>query len=366
MLPLAASTDVGPGDEVVLAARTRTILCGPGLLGRIVDPLGIAVDGGPPIADGAPWPLERSAPDPLLRRPVDQQFITGLRCIDGCLAIGRGQRIGLFAGPGLGKSTLLGALARRSDCDVSVICLVGERGREVSEFIKRVLGDQGMSRSVVVLATADSPLLLRVQALETATAVAEWHRAQGRQVLLLVDSLTRAVRARRDVALALGESPARGGFPASAFSSLPLLLERAGCGDKGSITAIYAVLTEEGRDDPTAEEARSLLDGHIALSPDLARAGKWPAVDILRSVSRVMDAVAPKAQIQAAKKLCAMLSAYRENEDLIMMGAYRKGGSRETDMALERKAGIDDFLCQGLDEASPIEATRTALEELVK
>jgi type III secretion protein N (ATPase) len=366
LMPLSSVSGIGPGDRVRTVPAGRTLPCGSGLLGRVIDPAGRPLDGLGPLADASPWSIDRPAPDPLTRQPVDRQLVTGLRAIDGCVALGLGQRVGLFAGPGLGKTTRLGILARRASCDAAVICLVGERGREVRDFVDRILGAEGLARSCVVLATADAPPLVRVNALEAATAAAEWFRDQGAHVLLLVDSLTRVVRARRDVALSLGEQPARGGFPASAFAALPGLLERAGRGEQGSISGIYAVLTEGRADDPVAEEARSLLDGHIVLHPGLARSGRWPAIDVLESVSRVMDAVVPTEQPIHAATLRRLLGAYRENEDLILMGAYRRGTSPDTDLALERKREIDEFLAQDTSLPSSPEQTRRALADLVR
>jgi FliI/YscN family ATPase len=366
LLSLEPTAGVGTGDPVRVVATLGALPCGQGLLGRVVDPSGAPLDGGPPLSDVEQWPLNRQAPDPLARRPIDEQLVTGLRAIDGCAAIGLGQRIGLFAGPGQGKTTLLGILARRARCDASVICMVGERGREVRDFVDRTLGPQGLARTAIVLATADAPPLVRVRALEAATAVAEWFRDQGSHVLLLVDSLTRVVRARRDVGLALGEPPARAGFPASSFSSLPGLLERAGRSAEGSITAVYAVLTEGGADDPVAEEARSLLDGHIALSPSLAQAGRWPAVDVLKSVSRVMDAVVAADHLHDAARLRRLLGAYRENEDLILMGAYQRGSSPDTDTAIARKDAIDAFLAQDADDPAALADTVMALRDLAR
>jgi type III secretion protein N (ATPase) len=345
---------------VRVVRSAATLPCGPGLLGRIVDPFGRPLDGKPAPEDSVAWPLSRPAPDPLARPPVERQLVTGIRVVDGCLALGHGQRVGLLAGPGLGKTTLLGALARRADCDACVICLVGERGREVRDFLDRALGAEGLSRSVVVLAGPDAPAPVRSRALEAATAVAEWLRDRGLSVLLLVDSLTRVARARRDVALALGEPPARGGYPASVFAALPGLVERAGTGGRGSVTAVYAVLTEGPEDrgeDPLAEEARSLFDGHLVLSVRLA-------VDLLASVSRVADRVVPPAQSRHAAYLRRLVAAHRENEELILMGAYRQGSSPDTDRFLSRRRGIEAFLAQDLDRPSPIEDTRAALASL--
>lgn len=366
LMPLRSTAGFGPGDLVVTIPGARSLDCGPGVLGRVIDPAGRPLDGRGPLVDVEAWPVDRPAPDPLSRLPVDRQLVTGLRAIDGCVALGLGQRVGLFAGPGVGKTTLLGVLARRASCDVAVICLVGERGREVRDLLDHTLGAEGLTRSCVVLAPADAPPLVRAQALEAATAVAEWFRDRGDHVLLLVDSLTRVVRARRDVALSLGEPPARGGYPASAFAALPAVLERAGRAQQGSITGVYAVLTEGRGEDPVAEEARSLLDGHVVLDAGLARAGRWPAVDVLGSVSRVMDAVVGGEQQAQAASLRRLLGAYRENEDLILMGAYRRGASRDTDLALDRKQAIDAFLAQDADRPSSPERTRADLAELVR
>ncbi len=368
LVPLGPTDGLGPGDPVRVVRSVATLPCGPGMLGRVIDPFGLPLDGEPFVGNAVPWPLARPAPDPLARPPVERQLVTGIRVVDGCLALGRGQRVGLMAGPGLGKTTLLGSLARRADCDACVVCLVGERGREVRDFLDRALGPEGLSRSVVVLAGPDAPAPLRARALEAATAVAEWLRDQGLSVLLLVDSLTRVARARRDVALSLGELPTRGGYPSSVFAALPGLVERAGTSRRGSITAIYAVLTEgpEDRgDDPLAEEARSLFDGHLVLSARLARAGFWPAIDLLASVSRVADRVVPPGQSRHVASLRRMIAAHRDNEDLILMGAYRTGSSPDTDRFLARRREIESFLAQDLDRPSAIEDTRAALAALV-
>ncbi|HUT78279.1 MAG TPA: FliI/YscN family ATPase [Polyangia bacterium] len=367
LVPLGPTDGLGPGDAVRIVLSVAAIPCGPGLLGRVVDPFGRPLDGKPRVENAVPWPLSRPAPDPLTRPPVERQLVTGLRVIDGCLALGYGQRLGLFAGPGLGKTTLLGAMARRADCDACVICLVGERGREVRDFLDRALGPEGLARSVVLLAGPDASAALRARALESATAVAEWLRDQGLSVLLLVDSLTRVARARRDVALALGESPARGGYPSSVFAALPGLVERAGTGARGSITAVYAVLTEgpaDRGDDPLAEEARSLFDGHLVLSARLAQAGFWPAVDLLASVSRVADRVVPPGQSRHAATLRRLIAAHQGNEDLILMGAYRPGSSPDTDLFLARRREIEAFLAQELDRPIGLADTRAALAAL--
>lgn len=364
LLPFAPLAGVGVGDEVLVVARAASIPCGDALLGRVVDPFGTPLDGGPALAGLAPFDVDRNAPKPLARRAVDEQLVTGIRAIDGCLPLGKGQRVGLFAGPGQGKSTLLGMLARRAACDVAVVCLVGERGREVREFIDGALGPEGLARAVVVVAAADAPPLVRARALPAATAIAEWFRGRGRDVLLVVDSLTRVARGRRDAALALGEPPSRSSYPASALAGLAELLERAGRDERGSITAVYTVLTEGGPQDPVAEEARAALDGHVALSERLARAGRWPAIDVPASISRVMRAIASDAHVTAAERLRSLLSAYAENEELILVGAYRAGTSQETDLALERRDAIAAFLRQGANEHSRLDETLARLTAL--
>jgi type III secretion protein N (ATPase) len=365
LLPLTPPKGVGPGARLRTTPSQNDIPCGPGLLGRVVSCLGTPLDSGPAIANTVRWPLDREAPDPLSREPITEQLSTGIRALDGCLGIGLGQRIGLFAGPGLGKSTLLGMLAKQAESDVNVICLVGERGREVGEFLDSSLGDAGRRRSVVVLAGVDAPPLNRVRALNAATSIAEWFRLEGQHVLLLVDSLTRVVRAKREVAFSMGETVSRGGFPPSAFLGLPSLIERTGRSSTGSITAVYTVLTEGRAGDPVAEEARSLLDGHILLSEKLARRGLWPAVDLLGSVSRVAESIFSAEQLEAAQMLKRLVSAYEEHEDLILMGAYRPGTSRDTDLAIEKKHAIETFLAQKRDETSLPEETFLALKKLL-
>lgn len=367
LLPLGDTVGLGPGDLVTIQGHgaEKTIPCGYALLGRVINSLSEPIDGAPPITGLGPWHLDNPPPNPLTRKRIDTLLETGVRAIDGCCSLGVGQRIGLFAGPGLGKSTLLADLAKRARADVSVICLVGERGREVGEFIDVKLGKSGLARSVIVLATADAPPLVRVRALKTATAVAEWFRAEGKRVLLLVDSLTRVLRSSRDVALALGESPSRNGFPPSAFAALPKLLERTGCDQRGSITAVYAILTENEPGDPIAEEARALLDGHIELSQKIAGRGQWPAVDILHSVSRVMDSIAPPSHLDKARKLRRLISAREENEDLVLMGAYKKGTSSDTDIAIEKREDIANFLTQGREPCS-IDITLSKMADIVR
>ena len=367
LLPLGDAAGVGPDSVVRPTGRPFSIRCGPSLLGRVLDGLGEPIDGLPPPERLVPWSVERPAPDPLSRRRVTAPLPLGVRAIDGCLTVGDGQRIGLFAGPGLGKSTLLGQIARHSEAEVNVIGLVGERGREVRDFVETQLGEAGLRRSVVVAATSDAPPLLRLKSALVATAIAEHFRDRGQRVLLLVDSLTRVARAQREVGLAAGEPPARQGFPPSVFAMLPRLLERTGQSDKGSITAVYAVLTPpsgDDLDDPVADEVRAILDGHIWLSRELAARGHWPAVDIVRSLSRVMDDIAEPAQRAAAARLRAIVSTYERQRDLILLGAYRSGTDEATDEAIERIGDAYGFLRQARDQRKPFDETRRELLEL--
>jgi type III secretion protein N (ATPase) len=367
LLPLGDASGVGPDSVVRPTGRPFAIRCGPSLLGRVVDGLGEPIDGLAPPAGLEPWPVERAAPEPLRRRRVTAPLALGVKAIDACLTVGEGQRIGLFAGPGLGKSTLLGQIARHSEAEVNVIALVGERGREVRDFIDTQLGEDGLRRSVVVAATSDAPPLLRLKSALVATAIAEHFRERGQRVLLLLDSLTRVARAQREVGLAAGEPPARQGFPPSVFAMLPRLLERTGQSDRGSITAIYAVLTAahgDELDDPVADEVRAILDGHIWLSRDLAARGHWPAIDVGRSLSRVMDEIVDQPHRVAAARLREVIATYERQRDLILLGAYQRGSDEMTDWALDM---IDDayaFLRQARDEREPFEATRRDLVSL--
>ncbi|MEO8798643.1 MAG: FliI/YscN family ATPase, partial [Polyangiaceae bacterium] len=307
-------------------------------------------------------------PRALERRMVDKSIETGVRAIDAFCTLGEGQRIGLFSGSGVGKSTLLGAVARGVSADVVVVVgLVGERGREVGEFLERALDERGRARSVVVVATSDASALERLRAAQVATAYAEWFRDQGGRVMLLVDSLTRVARAQREVGLAAGEPPTRRGFPPSAFAILPRLLERAGQGKNGSITAIYTVLVEGNDiDEPVADEVRGVLDGHIVLDRAIAGRGRFPAVDVVTSLSRVMDAVAAAAHVKAARKVRAAVAAFEAKRDLVTLGAYSKGTDRELDDAIARIPRIEAFLSQEPSELSPFASTVAALADLAR
>lgn len=364
LLPLGDPTGVGP-DSLVEPAGVAELRCGRGLLGRVLDGLGRPIDGRPLPPELEPWPVERAAPDPLTRPRIKAPLQLGVRALDGLLTVGEGQRIGLFAGSGVGKSTLLGQIARQTSADVCVVCLVGERGREVREFIEESLGEAGLARSVVICATSDVPPLVRLKSARVATAVAEYFRAAGQRVLLLMDSVTRYARALREVGLAAGEPPARRGYPPSVFAALPRLLERTGTAPGGSITAIYTVLVEGGdMEEPVADEVRGILDGHVVLTRELAQRGHWPAIDVLQSLSRVMPAVSSEAHRAAAMRLRELLAAYEGRRDLIALGAYERGSEPLTDRAIELLPAIEGYLRQRPDEASPFDTSVAQLQAL--
>jgi type III secretion protein N (ATPase) len=365
LMPLGEAAGIGPDSLVTPTGRPFSIAVGPGLLGRVLDGLGNPMDGGGDIG-GAPgwteWAVDRAAPDPLTRRRIDRPLVLGVRAIDALLTVGQGQRVGLFAGSGVGKSTLMGQIARHTDADVNVICLCGERGREVVDFLEESLGAAGRARSVVVCATSDAPSLVRLKSTFVATAIAEWFREQGQRVLFMMDSLTRFARAQREVGLAAGEPPARQGYPPSVFALLPRLLERTGNSARGSITALYTVLVAGGdMDEPIAVEVRGILDGHIVLSRELAARNQWPAVDVLASLSRVMTAVADREHKAAAARVREIMAAYERQRDLILLGAYQRGSDPRTDEAIARIDSINAFLRQTTDEAAAFADTRRRL-----
>jgi type III secretion protein N (ATPase) len=367
LMPLGSLAGIGPDALAYPSGRRLTIAVGDGLLGRVLDGLGHAIDGAGPIAGKTEaWSVERGAPDPLLRRRITRPLALGIRAIDGLLTVGEGQRVGLFAGSGVGKSLLLGQIARQAEADVNVICLVGERGREVKEFLDDALGPEGRARSVVVCATSDSPCLVRLKSAFVATAIAEWFRAKGKRVLLLMDSLTRFARAQREVGLAAGELPVRQGYPPSVFAMLPQLLERTGNSERGSITAIYTVLVAGGdMEEPISDEARAVLDGHIVLSRSLAERNHWPAIDILPSLSRVMSFVADPDHVKTAGRVREMVATYEQKRDLLSIGAYKAGSDARLDRAVAKIDAIHAFLRQGLREHSDMAETRRRLSALL-
>src|SRR5215212_9498361 len=351
LMPLGDIHDVAMGAEVVSTGSPLTVRVGDGLLGRVLDGLGETADGRGPVEDAQERAVTARPPDPLRRRRVLKPLSTGVRAIDGLLTVGEGQRVGVYAAAGVGKSTLLGMIARNTEADVNVIALVGERGREVRDFVEQDLGEEGLRRSVVVAATSNEPSLVRMKAAYVATTVAEYFRDQGRRVLLMMDSVTRFARALREVGLAAGEPPARSGFPPSVFAELPRLLERTGNSERGSITAFYTVLVEgDDMTEPVADETRSILDGHIVLSRKLAAANHYPEIDILASVSRLMNAIAHSDHQRAAGRIRNLMSKYQDVELLVRIGEYKPGSDAQTDEAIRKNEAINTFLKQGLRE----------------
>ena len=353
LMPLGDMNGMHPGSSVRPLGRTFGVDVGPGLLGRVLDGLGHPIDGLGKVETVARVNLVAEPPNPLERQTIDSVMETGVRAIDGTLTIGHGQRVGIFAGSGVGKSTLLGMVARHARADVNVIALLGERGREVRDFIEHSLGEEGLARSVIVVATGDQAALVRARGALVATAIAEYFRDQGKQVLLMVDSVTRVAMAWREIGLATGEPPTTKGYPPSVFAALPRLLERAGNGAVGGITGLYTVLVDgDDFNEPIADAARSILDGHIVLTRKLAAAGHYPSIDILESKSRVRDQIIEPAQRDAANAVVRLEAAYREKEDLIMVGAYQKGSDPQVDAAVALRDRVLGFLQQRPDEVS--------------
>jgi type III secretion protein N (ATPase) len=363
LVPLGHMQGVSMGAEVEVIERGALIPVGPALLGRVLDAFGEPLDGEPLPSSTALRPFQTEPPNPLTRRPVDRPFVTGVRAIDSLLTVGEGQRLGVFAMAGGGKSTLLGMLARQAQSEVNVIALVGERGREVREFLEHSLGPEGRARSVVVVSTSDRPAMERLRAAQTATAIAEHFRAQGRRVLLMMDSVTRYARALREIGLSVGEPAVRRGFPPSVFAELPRLFERAGNDAHGSITAFYTVLAEdEDGSDPVAEETRSILDGHLVLSRSLGQAGHYPAIDVLASTSRVFNQVTGAAQQAAAQHVRALMAKHEEIRFLLQVGEYAAGSDPLADAAIEAQPALQALLRQRPDEASLIDDTLAQLQ----
>ena len=366
LAPYGALQGVAVGAAVQALADEAHVPCGAAMLGRVIDAFGRPLDGRPLDADVGSTPLYAASPAPLQRRNIDHPLPTGVRAIDSALTVGEGQRIGIFAMAGGGKSTLLGMLARQAKADVNVIALVGERGREVREFLDDALGEEGLARSVVVVSTSDRPALERVRAAIAATAIAEGFRKQGKKVMLLVDSVTRFARGLRELGLSAGEPPVRRGYPPSVFAELPRLFERAGNDANGSITAFYTVLAEDDdNSDPVAEEVRSILDGHIILSRALAQAHHYPAIDVLGSASRVFTRVAQRPHQEAAGKMRSLMARFNEVEFLLRVGEYQAGSDPLADKAIERMPRIKALLQQRSDEPTDFAATLAKLLEVV-
>jgi FliI/YscN family ATPase len=362
---LTATTGVRHGSRARLVRTTRSLRVGPALLGRVIDANGRCIDGRPQPVLPDRVPLDRAPPAPIDRPRITMPLSTGVRAIDALLTCGRGQRLGIFSGSGVGKSVLLGMMTRNTNADVIVTGLVGERGREVNEYLERDLGPQGLARSVVVVATSNEPALARVQAALAATAVAEYFRDQGQNVLLLMDSITRFAMAQREIGLAAGEPPTTRGYPPSMYALLPRLVERAGQTKSGSITAFYSVLVEgDDETEPVSDTMRGLLDGHIWLSRKLAGRGHFPAVDVLSSISRLMNEIAAPQHRSAAMLIRQLLAAHSEHEDLISIGAYRRGTQRAVDAAIDMRDAIEEFLKQPIADAAPFEPTIQRLTAL--
>ncbi|HET9444507.1 MAG TPA: FliI/YscN family ATPase, partial [Acidimicrobiales bacterium] len=366
-MPYGELRGVRAGDAAETTGRPLPIRVGRPLLGRVLDGLGRPIDGGPPLRDLEAVGVDGTPPHPLRRERVTRQLGLGVRALDTLIPCGRGQRMGIFAGSGVGKSSLLSMIARGTEAEVAVLALVGERGREVREFLENDLGPEGLARSVVVVATSDEPALVRLRAAFTATRIAEWFRDEGSDVVLMMDSLTRFAMAQREVGLSAGEPPATRGYPPSVFSLLPRLLERAGPAERGSITGLYTVLVEgDDMNEPIGDAARSILDGHIVLTRRLATAGHFPSIDVLESISRVTGAITTPAQREAATDLRRLLAAHRDARDLIEIGAYVPGSNPLVDRAVERREAIDAFLRQGIDEPAPPAASWDGLARVVR
>jgi flagellum-specific ATP synthase len=362
LMPFGDMTGIGFGSRVVSTGQSLRVAVSDKLVGRVLNALGKPMDDGPPIAEEITYPVDNAPPNPLSRTRINEEFPLGIRAIDGLLTVGQGQRLGIFAGSGVGKSTLLGMIARNAVADVNVIVLVGERGREVKDFIEKDLGPAGLAKSVLIIATSDQPALLRLKAALVGTSIAEYFRDKGQKVLLLMDSVTRFAMAQREIGMAVGEPPISRGFPPSVYSILPKLLERSGTSDKGSITGLYTVLVEgDDMNEPISDTVRGILDGHIVLSRALATSNHYPAIDVLESVSRVMKDIIPPQQYDQAGRVKNIMAVYRKAKDLIDIGAYKSGSSAEIDEAIRLNPVINGFLRQRVDETATYSDIRDAL-----
>lgn len=368
LMALGDMRGVGPGDMVESIGTQQVVAVGPHLLGRVLNGMGQPIDGKGPLYSTATRPVYADPPDPVMRPRIRDPLPTGLRAIDAFLTIGTGQRIGIFAGTGVGKSTIMGMITRFSAAQVCVVALVGERGREVREFIERELGEEGMKKSVVVVATSDQPAPVRVRCPFVATAIAEYFRDQGKDVALLMDSVTRMAMAQRDIGSSIGEVPSAGkGYPASVFSMLPRLMERSGKSERGSITGLYTVLVEgDDLNDPIGDAVRGILDGHIVLDRAIAQKGHYPAINVMASLSRLQTEIMPKDFLAAARQLRAAAAIYSENEDMINIGAYSAGTNSDIDRAIKIMPQLNAFLQQGMEEKAEFARTEAQLKELAE
>ena len=366
LMPLGNLHGIGSKSILIPTYEPLQIRVGEHLLGRVIGGLGSPLDGGPPLIGGDLVSLNAGAPKPMERRRITEAISTGVRAIDACITCGKGQRVGIMSGSGVGKSKLLGMIARNTNADVNVIALVGERGREVRDFIEIDLGEEGLKRSIVVVATSDEPAMTRIKGAYLGTAIAEWFRARGADVMLMMDSITRFAMSQREVGLAVGEPPTTKGYPPSVYSVLPQLLERTGTSQEGSITAFYTVLVEaDDMNDPVGDLIRSFLDGHIVLSRDLFSRAHYPAVDVLESISRVAIDVIGDEHRKLAQRMRSVLATYRDAEDLVNIGAYVKGSNPEIDTALRLMPQINRFLQQGLFEESSLDGIVPTLSKLL-
>jgi len=365
LFPYDNDRGIRSGLRVRATGRPLSALVGKGLLGRVIDPLGRPLDNKGPIPYEKEYPIFNPPPHVLKRKRITEPLTTGIKSIDGCLTIGKGQRIGIFSGSGVGKSILLGMIAQNTSADVNVIALIGERGREVRDFIERDLGERGLEHSVVVVATSNQAPIARIRGAYLATAIAEYFRDQGNDVLFMMDTITRFARAQREIGLAVGEPPATKGYTPSVFSILPRILERSGMSEKGSITGIYSVLVEaDDINEPISDAVRGVLDGHIVLSRKLAEKSHYPAVDVLASVSRLTPYIVSTMHLRCIEKLKQVLSYYRDAEDLIQIGAYVRGSDKKVDWAIEKIEEVNDFLKQGMDEGFTFQETLKLLENI--
>ena len=364
-MPYATHIQLQRGDFAIATGRRMMLPVGPGLLGRVLNAFGEPIDGLGPLSDFQEVPMLLRTPEALGRRRIEQRFETGQRAIDGLLTIGRGQRIGLFAGSGVGKSTLLGQIAQKAAAEINVVALIGERGREVVPFLEDSLGPEGLKKSIVIVSTADESALARVRAAETAVCIADWYREQSHDVLLMLDSLTRLASAQRDIGLLLGEPPTSRGYTPSVFQKMASLLEHLGTSDKGSITGILSVLVDgDDLNDPVADSARSILDGHVVLDRELANAGHFPAINILKSASRLFLEVTDPEHQQSATAIRQVLAVYQQVGEMIQLGVYQPGSNPRTDLAIQLLPAVNHFLQQSLNDPSTFESIKTQMQEI--